>query len=150
MFAHRHCCRYARFDEVSKYLCSRGATLNLDEFEGGIRMCKVCKIFHANVFFVPVDEIVRSFCSRQHSQTMSLKLDVSLRTKLTLPQQTTMAAQDWSVFSISLDFCHVDSCPHNSVQHLASSEGHLDVVTLLLDSKADVLFRFFSVSSKFS
>ena len=30
-----------RHDEVSKYLCGRGATLVLDEFEAGVRMCQV-------------------------------------------------------------------------------------------------------------
>jgi len=29
-----------RHDEVSKYLCGRGATLVLDEFEAGVRMCQ--------------------------------------------------------------------------------------------------------------
>jgi hypothetical protein len=32
---------WIRHDEVSKYLCGRGATLVLDEFEAGVRMCQV-------------------------------------------------------------------------------------------------------------
>jgi hypothetical protein len=32
---------FSRHDEVSKYLCGRGATLVLDEFEAGVRMCQV-------------------------------------------------------------------------------------------------------------
>ena len=30
-----------RHDEVSKYLCQKGAMMVLDEFEAGVMMCKV-------------------------------------------------------------------------------------------------------------